>query len=53
MGELDIRCAEYFEDNSRFADIMNFRLFDGKQVVVCLLGVLWLSAVQKRTEVRK
>lgn len=27
--------------------------FDGKQIVVCLLAVLWLSAVQKRTEVRK
>ena len=33
MGEIDIRTRDYVRDNSVFADICNYMLFDGKQVV--------------------
>jgi len=30
MGRIDLICGEYFEDDSRFADVMNFALYDGR-----------------------
>lgn len=33
MGERDIRTVEYFSDDRRFADLMNARFFQGKEVV--------------------
>lgn len=33
MGEKDIRTNEYMSDNERFADIFNYFLYDGEQVI--------------------
>ncbi len=33
MGKTDIRTNEYMADNARFADLFNFFLHDGKQVI--------------------
>ena len=33
MGEIDVRTREYVRDNSVFADICNYMLFDGEQVI--------------------
>ena len=33
MGKIDIRTRAYIRDNSVFADICNYMLFDGEQVV--------------------
>lgn len=33
MGKTDVSTKKYMEDNSRFADIVNYSLFDGEQVI--------------------
>lgn len=33
MGQKDISLARYFEDESRYADLINGFIFGGKQVV--------------------
>ncbi len=33
MGQKDNKAKEYFSDNSRFSDICNFLIFDGKSVI--------------------
>ncbi len=34
MGKTDIKTNEYMTDNNRFADLFNFFLYDGEQVIV-------------------
>ncbi len=34
MGKINIAAREYFSDNVRFADIFNFYLFAGKNVII-------------------
>ncbi|MBQ7706310.1 MAG: Rpn family recombination-promoting nuclease/putative transposase [Lachnospiraceae bacterium] len=33
MGKIDARTHEYLSDNRRFADVINYYIYDGKQVV--------------------
>lgn len=33
MGEIDIRTNEYMRDNEHFADVFNYFLYDGQQVI--------------------
>lgn len=33
MGTKDIKSKEYLADNSRFADLFNYKIYDGKQVI--------------------
>ena len=34
MGAKDIKSKEYLADNARFADLCNYKLYDGKQVIL-------------------
>ncbi len=34
MGKTDIKTNEYMSDNNRFADLFNFFLYDGKEVII-------------------
>ena len=33
MGAADTKTNEYMSDNNRFADVFNFFLYDGEQVI--------------------
>ena len=33
MGKIDTRTHEYLKDNTRFADIVNYYIYDGKQII--------------------
>lgn len=33
MGEKDTKAKEYLSDNSRFADLCNYVLFQGEQII--------------------
>lgn len=34
MGAKDVKSNEYLADNSRFADLFNYKIYDGKQVIL-------------------
>lgn len=36
MNEKDIKAKEYLSDNKRFADLFNYYLFDGRQIIELL-----------------
>ena len=33
MGKIDARTQEYLSDNKRFADIVNYYIYDGEQII--------------------
>ena len=33
MGKIDVRTHEYLSDNKRFADTVNYCIYDGKQII--------------------